>query len=80
MSDQILPMMERMPTEYEEQRLYAIRKIEEIRDRATLEMKPWVDFLARIEATRPSVYYIEDTQYFGPITAHQQANRRGDGH
>lgn len=76
MSDQILPMMERVPTEYEEQRRYAIRKIEEIRDRATLEMKPWVDLLARIEATRSTVYYIEDTRYLGQITAHQQANRR----
>lgn len=63
MSDQILQIGERIPTEYEEQRRYAIRKIDEIRERATLDMKPWVDFLERIEATRATVYFVDREQW-----------------
>lgn len=75
MSDQILPMMERIPSEYEEQRQFAIRKIEEITQRATQEMKPWVDFLARIEATRPTVYYVDAEHWKHIQSPNQQSSR-----
>lgn len=73
MSDQILPMSERMPTDIEEQRKFCIQKIEEIQRRANMEMEPWVDMLERIYRITPQPFavnmaWLEDPKPKPPTT------------